>query len=157
MVEAEVGIVLGRDVLPGTNRDAATSAIEAFTPALELIDVTRPSSDIEEIVKGNLFHEAVLFGAESPAVGNFSTREVYARVLKNGAEACVGDPSRIPEDLGQLISMVADTLGQFGECLRKGDRIISGSITKPLPVHPGDCIVVDLGKLGEIPIQFEEE
>ena len=154
MVEAEVGIVLGRDVIPGTNKEAATLAIEAFTPALELVDVARPSSNLEEIVKGNLFHEAVIFGAKSPEVGNFSTQEVDARVLRNGAEACVGDPSRIPNDIGQLISMLADTLGKFGECLRKGDRIISGSITKPLPVHPGDDVVVDLGKLGQISIQF---
>ena len=154
MVEAEVGIVLGRDVLPGTNREDATLAIKAFTPALELVDVARPSSNLEEIVKGNLFHEAVIFGAESPEVGNFSTQEVDARVLRNRAEARVGDPSRIPNDIGQLISMIADTLGKFGECLRKGDRIISGSITKPLSVHPGDDIVVDLGKLGQISIQF---
>ena len=154
MVEAEIGIVLGHDVPPGTVREKASSAIEAFAPALELIDVTSPSSDIEEMIGGNLFHEAVAFGAEIPAMGNSSMREISARVLKNGVEACVGDPSRIPNDLGELVSLVADTLGQHGECLRKGDRIISGSITKQMRVSPADDVVVDLGALGQISIQF---
>ena len=46
--------------------------------------------------------------------------------------------------------LVADTLHAHGEGLAAGDRIITGSLTAPLPVKSGDSVTADFGALGAI-------
>jgi 2-keto-4-pentenoate hydratase len=147
-VEAEIAIELRRDVEPGAPPDAALGAIDSLGPAIEVIDAGEPFDDVERIVAGNVFHRAVLFG---PARQDVALSGVEASVAVDG-ERRQSAPATV--DLAATIRLVADLLGESGERLRAGDRIIAGSLTPAVPVEPGDAVACDFGPLGRIELAF---
>lgn len=154
MLEAELAVLIGNDVPGDASLEQARSAIEAFAPAMELVDVARTAHDIASILEDNIFHEAVIFGESSRELLNLKTQEISARVLVNGEEVRIGEPSRYPEDISEFVCVVANTLAKQGQCLQAGDWIISGSITKPIAVQAGDEVKVELDPLGSITAQI---
>ena len=150
MAEVEIAIELSADVAPGGDLDAARAAIGRILPALELVDFARPFENIETILAHDIFHHAVVFGAEGSGREGPALEDVSASAWKNGEKVADGNMGLVPADLAEVVRHVADTLGAFGEQLVEGERIISGSLVKPIPVQPGDRIRADLGPLGEI-------
>lgn len=150
MVEAEVAILIGQDISTGADRAQAAAAIEGFAPAIEIVDVARAPHDITSILEDNIFHETVIFGDVSRDIPDLAAKDISANVLVNGQVMQTGDPSRYPEDISDVVSVVADTLAKQGESLQAGDWIISGSITKPIEVHTGDQVEVSLSPLGTL-------
>jgi 2-keto-4-pentenoate hydratase len=153
MLEVEVALLLGKNVPPGGDLDAARAAIAGLAPALEIVDFSRSFDGIESILGHDIFHEAVVFGGEDSGRAGASLDGVSARVTKNGAPVAEGDLSLIPADLGEVVRHVADVLGAAGERLRRGERIIAGSLIKPLEIAPGDALAADLGALGRVEVR----
>jgi 2-keto-4-pentenoate hydratase/GNAT superfamily N-acetyltransferase len=156
VVEPEVAIAVGADVPAGASRAVATAAIAGLGAALEIVDLTGPFDDLEQMIAGNLFHRGVVFGPPEPPCRRRTLDGVGARLVRSGRiaeRAMAGDVVGDPAD---VVRLVADTLGAFGEILRAGDRIISGSITRPVAVVPGSVAGVDLGPLGAIEVRFTE-
>jgi len=67
----------------------------------------------------------------------------------------------VPEDIqtltGELIEIVqhtANVLGAFGEKLRAGEILITGSMTPPISVSAGDKIDLTLSPIGSISVSF---
>ena len=142
--EAEIAVLIGRDVAPSTSIDDARAAIMAIAPAIELVDYAQPSATLAEILAHSIFHEAAIFGAEhdpSLLATLGSDRPVLTR---NGAPARTPDPS-LAADVAVCVAHVAATLARYGERLVAGDRVICGSLVQPLPVRDGDLIAADFG------------
>ena len=150
MVEPEVSVELRRDVGPGAEVDEALAAIESLGPALELVDLPAPPEDVEEALAGNVFHGAVAFG---PTRQDAAVSGAEAVIALNGEET--GRAAAADVDLAETIRLVADLLGACGERLSAGDRIITGALTRPVEVAPGDRVELDLGTLGAVSLSFE--
>ncbi len=147
LVEAEIALLMGRDVAPNATFSEARNAIAGYAPALELVDTTRTrSNDIEAILAGNLFHEAVVIGDVCAIVGGHFS----ASLILNGSEIRQLEPDRLPDDFGKIVKIVAEILAQHGERLLAGDWIISGAATTPIEVHDADEIKLELEPLGTI-------
>ncbi len=148
-VEPEVAIVLSRDV-SGGGLDEARTAIGALAPAIEVVDVDLPFDDLESILAANVFHRAVVLGAERPP-GDLAPGQ--AMVTRGGGEQASGDlPSE--NELAVTVRLVADLLAEAGEVLRAGEVIIAGSLTPIVWVEPGDQVKARIGALGEVEIHF---
>ncbi len=149
-VEPEVAIHLGRDVPADADRAYCEAAILGLGPALELIDIDGPFDDLERIVARNIFHRGVLFGITHPerAGGSLAGITVRNHVGAQTADAVAAG------DLAELVRLASRTLGACGERLLVGDRIISGSLTPPVWVEPGDVASVDFGPLGALTLRF---
>ena len=122
-------------------------AIAAYGAAIELVDVGRPPADLEGIVQGNVFHRAFVLGQPRPAL---PLEGVEAVLSVNGEERARADT---PDDLSEVVTLVARLLDAVGERLLEGDRIIAGSLTPPEPVGPGDRVSVDVGRLGGVEVR----
>jgi 2-oxo-hept-3-ene-1,7-dioate hydratase len=148
LVEPEVAIELRRDVGPGAEVDEALAAIQSLGSAIEIIDMPAPPEDVEEALAGNVFHRGVALGPyrQDAAVGG-----VVATVTVSG-EQRESAPAEV--DLADTIRLVADLLGACGERLTGGDRIIAGTLTRPVPVSAGDRVEADLGPLGRVELAF---
>lgn len=151
MVEPEVVIAIGADVPPHAPHDVAAAAILGLGAALEIVDLTGPFDDLEQMIAGNLFHRASVLG---PTHAARSLDGVEACLLQGDRVAYRAVVAEVLGDPTNVVRLVADTLGSFGETLRAGDRIISGSLTRQLAVAPGDVACVDLGPLGTIEVRF---
>jgi len=147
MAEPEVALTIGHDVEPG-DLDDAREAIAAFAPAIELVDVGGSSGDVQAILAGNVFHRAVVFGEERPALVDVSLDGTIA------ARGEVRESAEVPRDYADVVELTARLLAGAGERLEEGDRIIAGSLTPQVPVEPGDEVSVDLGPLGGVAVRI---
>jgi len=153
-VEPEVAIHLSADVPPAAGRARAAEAIAGLGPALEVIDIDAPFDDLARIVARNVFHRAVAFGPTDPSRAGGSLAGIAARAVLNGCTVTEVSAAQAAGDLPDLVCLVADALGACGERLRAGDRIISGALTDPMWVKPGDTAGIDLGPLGALEVAF---
>jgi 2-oxo-3-hexenedioate decarboxylase len=145
MAEPEVAVELGSNLDPGVDADGARQAIAGLAPAIELVDTGRPprGEGIEAIVADNIFHSAVVLGPSRPPM---QAEGVRATVSVNGEERASADST---DDLAEVVMVAARRLAEAGEQLRRGDRIIAGSITPQVgPLAPGDRVDVELTGLG---------
>ncbi len=154
MVEVEVCAEIAVDVAPGTSPEQASAAIATLAPALEIVDFARPKGSVDTILGHDIFHEAVVIGAPvSPAL-RFAPERLEPQLIQNGAAARSVEPAYLPASYGHMIAVVAARLGDAGERLRRGDRVICGSFVKPLPVSAGDQVKADFGLMGSIGVVF---
>jgi 2-oxo-hept-3-ene-1,7-dioate hydratase len=152
--EMEIAIRIGRDVHSGSTTDEAEAAIAALAPAFEIVDVTHPLEGIEALLRGNLYHAAVVIGAEVASVPRDPRSTIHGRLRVEGGVERVTETARLPERFGDLVRVAADTLGRHGERLCAGDWIISGSIVEPLAIEPGSRIQGEIAPFEPISLSF---
>ena len=111
-------------------------AVSALGPAFEIADVD-PDADLEAILAGDIFQRGVVLG---PMAERAALDGAGARVVVNGEETPVTDPEALPGAIPDLLAHVAALLPAFGEELRPGDIVITGSIVPPLAVGAGDRV-----------------
>jgi 2-keto-4-pentenoate hydratase len=122
----------------------------ALGPAFEIADV-EPTSDVERILAGDIFQRGVVVG---PMAEQASLKAASAVVTVNGEAMRVRDPQALPGAIPDVIAHVSDLLPEFGERLRLGDVVITGSIVPPLQVEPGDRVEYELDGIGSVSISF---
>ncbi len=152
--EVEVAIRMGRDVAAGAGVAQAETAIAAYAPAVEVVDVTHPLDGIEALLRGNLYQAAVLIGPELQAVPSTPRQTIQARLHVDGRPVRESEPPRLPERFGELVQLAAETLGRHGEQLAAGDWIICGAIIEPVVVSPGSRVEVEMSSFERITLGF---
>jgi 2-keto-4-pentenoate hydratase len=141
IAEPEVAVEMGAD----------GRSIAALLPALEVAHPPDLSEEVEDILAGNVFHRAVVFGprVETAAPG-------AARILVNDEERHRVAAEKTGTRLTAMVQAIAARLADAGEELRPGDRIITGVIAPPPPVEPGDRVRFELEALGAVELSFGE-
>jgi len=153
--EAEIAVYMGKDLPGGANRDAAKNAIAGIAPAIELADVDFPPDDVEAILKGNIYQRHVLLAPCDKTRARCVLDGLTATVARNGNEiARTADTQEATGDVVDIVRQVADMLSAFGERLRAGQVIMTGSITPPLWVEPGEEILFNLDPVGSVSVRF---
>ena len=152
--EVEVAIRMGRDVAAGVSAAEAESAIAAYAPAVEVVNVTQPLDGIEALLRGNLYQAAVLLGPEHHAIPATPRQSIQARLHVDGKPVRESEPPRLPERFGEFVQLAAETLSRHGEHLAAGDWIICGAIVEPIVVHPGTRIDVEMSSFERITLDF---
>ena len=141
LVEPEIAIAIGPE-----------RSMAGLAPAIEVVDMTAMPEDPDDLpaaIEGNVFHRAAAIGSSEDTQ---DAAGVEAVLTVNGEERGRVDAGSYP--LADMIHAVRDALEAAGESLDAGDRIIAGTLTPPQPVEPGDNVVVDLGRLGRIGVEF---
>src|SRR6478752_609894 len=79
------------------------------------------------------------------------------RIIRRGAEtARTTDPQANTGEWIGIVRHVADVLAAFGERLRAGEIIITGSVVPPLAIEPDeDAIAFEVDPIGGITVRFE--
>lgn len=152
--EVEVAIRMGRDIAAGATVAEAESAIAAFAPAVEVVNVTHPLDGIEALLRGNLYQAAVLLGPEQHPIPAAPRQAIQARLHVDGKPLRESEPLRLPERFGELVQVAAETLSRHGEQLVAGDWIICGAIIEPVVVGPGSRIEVEMASFERITLGF---
>jgi 2-keto-4-pentenoate hydratase len=139
MVESEVAVEIGDD----------SRSIVALLPALELTDPPDLEIELEQILAGNIFHRAAAFGprVETDAPG-------AARILVNGEVQHALSADEAGAKLAEMVEVVAGRLGDAGEELRPGDRIITGVLAPPHEASTGDTVRLELESVGAVELRF---
>jgi 2-keto-4-pentenoate hydratase len=156
VAEPEVAVHMGRDLPAGADRAAAIAAIAGIGPAIELADLNPPPDDVEVALAGNIFHRHVILGASDTARAGAKLDGISGHVFRRGALAAKQD--NVEQLIGEMIGIVmhvAGTLAAYGEKLRAGDVIITGSIIPPPFIEPDETeFVYALEPVGGLSVRF---
>lgn len=153
--EAEIAVFMGKTLPGGSSRDAAKAAIAGIAPAIELADVDAPPEDVTAILSGNIYQRHVILGKCDRARAGCKLDGLTASITRNGTEIeRTTHPEAATGDLVDLVRHVADLLGAFGEQLKSGQVIITGSITPPLWVEPGEELLFVLDPVSSVSVSF---
>ena len=155
LAEPEIAVHMESDLPADADRDAVRRAIKGIGPAIELADLDCPPDDVERILAGNIYQRHVILGPCDTSRAGCVLDGLTGRILRNGTEAArTADPQANTGDLIGIVRHVADVLAAFGEQLRAGQIIITGSIVPPLWVEAGEEVVFQLDPLGSVSIRF---
>jgi 2-keto-4-pentenoate hydratase len=136
LVEPEVAVEVG----PG-------GSIARVAAAIELVDVCLPFDDLDAILADGVFHRGLVLGEFTDVV----PRTVVATVWANGEER--GRVDRDPE-LTYALESVGIRAAENGDELLEGDIVITGSLTPPVPVAPGETVIVEVAPLGRLELSL---
>lgn len=78
------------------------------------------------------------------------------RATVNGAPAGEGTGAKVLGDPRIALTWIANALSRFGTGLAAGEMVTTGTCVTPIPVRPGDTVVVDFGTLGQIEAAFTD-
>lgn len=155
VAEPEIAVYIGKDLPRGASRDAVKAAISAVGPAIELADLDHAADDVETILAGNIYQRHLILGARDATRAGCVLDGLVARVARNGTEiAATAEFQSLTGDLVDIVRHVADLLAAFGERLRAGQLIITGSIVAPLFIEPDEEVTFDLEPIGGVSVRF---
>ena len=157
IIEFEVAVYLGSDLGAGASEDEALASISAIGPAIELADIDLPvaPTEVSGILAGGIFHKAVILGAADETRAGLNITGLAAQILVDGDEATtVTHLEALTGPYPTVIATVANTLAAFGEVLRAGDVVITGSIVPPMPIIQGIEYTFRLHPLDEISVSI---
>ena len=151
--ENELCIVLGRDVPAGATRDEVATAIARVHPAFEIIETRgNLTRQLALALADNAQQKAFVLGPSVAPNALPELSEVEARVSINGAAAATGRGDAVLGHPYNSVIWLAAKLAEFGEKLRAGDYIMSGSFTRQFPLHAGDSVECAFSGIGSVAI-----
>ncbi len=152
-VEGEIAFIMGKNLRgPGINKADTVMATAGVMGAVELVDcrVKGWKPVISEAIADNSLHAGVILGSLMKSLTGFDLRKEGVILRKNGsllASACgveaLGDPVNV-------VTWLANKLSELGREIRKGEVILTGSLTEFFFVEPGDVVDVTFANLGNI-------
>jgi 2-keto-4-pentenoate hydratase len=157
VAEPEIALHLGRDVLAGADRTTAATAINGIAPAIELVDLDAPPEDPERILAGNIYQRRVVLADGGPGRAGSGSDGLTCRIIRRGAEfARTSDPQANTGAWIDIVRHVADVLAAFGERLRAGEIIITGSVVPPLTIEADETgMAFEVDPAGSVAVRFE--
>jgi 2-keto-4-pentenoate hydratase len=156
-IEGELAFVLKEDLKgPGVTMTEVLRCSEGVIPALEIIDsrVTDWKIKLPDTVADNASSARIVLGGKITPVLGLDLRTVGMVLEKNGEVAATAAGAAVLGHPAQAVAWLADKLAAYGISLRKGEVILSGSLTGAIPVAAGDFIRADFGVLGDVKIKF---
>ncbi len=156
VAEPEIAVHVSHDVSAGADRDTANGAIAGISPAIEMVDLTAPPEDPERILGGNIYQRHVVLSGDAPARTGSKSDDLVCRILRRSIEFVrTSNPQANTGDWVDIVRHVADVLAAFGERLRGGEIIITGSVVAPLVIEPEeDTIAFELDPDGGVEVRF---
>jgi 2-keto-4-pentenoate hydratase len=154
-LEPEIAVHMGNDLPAGADRETTAAAIGGLGPAIEVADLDSSLDDLEGVMAADIFHRGFVLGPADAARAGGSVDGLVARVAIDGApHAQTDDPTAMVGQLLDVVRHVADFVGAFGERLRAGDVIITGSVI-PLLWLDGDATVdYELDPVGALSLRI---
>ncbi|HYC57591.1 MAG TPA: fumarylacetoacetate hydrolase family protein, partial [Candidatus Binatia bacterium] len=155
-VEAEIALRIGQVVPAAATAAQAGAAVAAAAPSLEVVDYSLASRDLMQIAETASFHHGFVLGAESSPQCAPRVRADCPRLCIDDVATGDADPALVPEDLGEIVVLVARFLARFGERLEAGDWILTGSCVRPAFVGSDDVVHADFDSLGIVRAVFRD-
>lgn len=143
-VEAEVAAFLGADVSASADEATAAAAVEAFAPAIEVVERDRRPDELEEVLAEGVFHRRVALGPKQRPAPGASLAGLIASVQCNGVSVADVDAGQATGDVPKLLLHLASLLEHVGQRLCANDVVILGAMVTPVAPAAGDVFAVSL-------------
>ncbi|MBK8458344.1 MAG: 2-oxo-hepta-3-ene-1,7-dioic acid hydratase [Phyllobacteriaceae bacterium] len=162
-IEAEIAFVMKTDLSgPACSPADVLAATEFVAPALEILDTrilrldpaTKKPRTIVDTISDNAANAGIVLGRDRHNPLAFDLRWVGAIVSRNGEVEETGLGAGVLNDPALAVAWLANRLAAYGESIRAGDVVLSGSFIRPLEAPPGSRIEADFGAFGQVSCRF---
>ena len=156
-IEGEIAFVLKEDLKgPGVTLTEVIRCSEGVIPALEIIDsrVRDWKIKLPDTVADNASSARIVLGGVLTSLPAVDLRTVGMVMEKNGEVLATAAGAAVLGHPASAVAWLANKLAAYGIPLRKGEVILSGSLTAAAPVAAGDFFRADFGLLGDVKIKF---
>jgi 2-keto-4-pentenoate hydratase len=157
IIESELCFTIGKRLAgPGVTREQVLAAVSAVAPAFEVVDMRADMrADMPLGVADDVAQWGYVTGAAlSPYPQQLDLGQISVVMKRNGdiVEQVVGKDA-IDNQLDSL-AWLANHLATYGLALEPGQRIMSGSFTKPTPIAKGDQWESTFSGVGAVTASF---
>lgn len=161
-IEAEIAFVMQAPLSGKATREEVLAATDYVAPAIEILDTrilrTDPATgqprQIFDTISDNAANAGIVLGD-----GQFDPRGDLrwqgAIVSANGQVEETGLGAGVLGDPVEGIAWLAERMEAYGQCIKAGQVILSGSFIRPLECPPGTQIEADFGNWGLVSCRFE--
>ncbi len=159
-VEAEVGFVLGADLVDGDlGPEQVRAAVAHAVAAIEIVDSRIAGWDITfaDTVADNGSSALYVLGTTTRTLSEVEPVDVEMTMTRNGQVVSTGDGAACLGDPLLALAWLAHAARDFGEPLRAGQVILSGALGPMVAVEPGDTFEAHISGLGSVSVTFDEE
>ena len=162
-IEAEIAFVM-KDAIAGKDvkREDILAATAYVAPAIEILDTRIVRMDaasgkirkVFDTISDNAANAGVVLGAERHSVDSVDLRWVGAIVSRNAEVEETGLGAGVLNDPVQSVVWLAQRIAQYGQTIKPGQIILSGSFIRPVECPAGSSIHADFGNFGCVDIAF---
>ena len=165
-IEAEIAFVMRED-LSGTDVTAfdVLNATDYICPALEILDTRILRADPEtgkariiyDTIADNAANAGIVTGGRPMRPGDVDMRWIGAIVSRNAEIEETGLGAAVLNHPATGVAWLANRLGSYGDGLKAGEVVLSGSFIRPIEARLGDTISADYGPFGSVSCHFLAE
>ncbi len=162
-IEAEIAFIM-KSPLNGPNTTMADvlAATEYVAPSLEILDTrilrvdpsTKKTRNVLDTISDNAANAGIVLGSQRHKPEAFDLRWVGAIVKRDGDVEETGLGAGVLNDPMLGIVWLANRLAQYGQSIRAGDVVLSGSFIRPVETTHGCFIKADFGQFGNVSCRF---
>jgi 2-keto-4-pentenoate hydratase len=156
-IEGEIAFRLAKPLRnPGVTPGQVIAACDACALAVEIVDSRIADWKIKlvDTIADNASYGGFAHGPWSEAMLRADLPSLAMQIRHNGALAAEGVGAAALGSPARSTAWLANTLIGLGVSLEPGDIIISGGITKMLPVVPGDEFLFSLTGQADLMVRF---
>lgn len=163
-IEAEIAFLI-KVPLGGPNVTIfdVLNATDYIAPSLEILDtrvlrvdpVTKKSRTIFDTIADNAANGGIVMGGRPMRPDATDLRWIGAIVTRNGQVEETGLGAGVLNHPAAGVAWLANRLAAYGDNIKAGDVVLSGSFIRPIETRHGDTIVADFGPLGSVSAFFE--
>jgi 2-keto-4-pentenoate hydratase len=159
-VEAELAFIMKHDLQgPGVHFHDVIRATDYIVPAFEIIDsrVRDWKIKIQDTIADNASFGALVLGSRGIPVSDLDLRTIGLVLERNGEVIDTAAGAAVLGHPAAAVAWLCNKLATFGEGLKSGDIVLSGSFTKAYEVKPGDLYTAHFGGVGTVQVGFESK
>ncbi len=162
-IEAEIAFIMKAPLSgPGTRAADVLAATEWVVPSLEILDTrivrvdpaTKKARNVFDTISDNAANAGIVLGDQRHRPEAFDLRWVGAIVKRDGEVEETGLGAGVLNDPLLGIAWLANRLAQYGQSIKAGDVVLSGSFIRPVETTHGCLIEADFGSFGSVACRF---
>jgi 2-keto-4-pentenoate hydratase len=158
-IEFEIAFVLNKDLKgPGVTMNDVIEATDYVVPALEIIDSRIKDWQIkfEDTVADNGSSAGAIIGSTTAKLNGLDLAAVKMTVTRNGEFLDSAAGSAVMGHPAEAVAWLANALGSYGISLRAGEVILSGALSKAIPIEDGDTFTAEFEHIGAVTATFKK-
>jgi 2-keto-4-pentenoate hydratase len=152
-IEPEIAFVLGRRLEgPGVTVADAVRAVEFVLPALEIVDsrIQDWKISIVDTIADNASSGGVILGGTPARPVDVDLRLAGCLLYRNGDLVETGASGAVLGSPLNALVWLANTIGPLGVAQEPGQVVMPGSMTKAIPLSPGDTVSTTIAGIGSV-------
>jgi len=156
-VEGEIAFVLKKDLHgPNVTAKDVMEATDYVLASIEVVDsrIKDWKIGIVDTVADNASSAMYVIGNKKVDPNSLNLKAVSMGLYKNGEKVLSGVGADVLGDPALSVAWLINKLWEYGVTLKKGEVVLSGSLTSALAAEAGDDFKVVFFELGEVSLRF---